>query len=125
MDFRHDVAPVVAEACLPCHAATSGAKLDLARGSAADIYRRLVGGVSADSTRYVVPGYARNSALVWHVFGWRPDDRRALVSAMPPDTARRPGAITVEQARLIATWVDLGAQYDNRPNGVPGEEREH
>lgn len=62
--------------------------------------------------RYVRPGEARNSPLVWSLYGRvtsRPWDKvppRARVKAMPPTGH---GALTDQEKRTIVEWIDLGA----------------
>ena len=62
--------------------------------------------------RYVVPGKARTSPLVWALYGRdtsRPWDRRAAAAAvkkMPPAGAT---PLSEDEKRAIVEWIDLGA----------------
>ena len=66
--------------------------------------------------RYLRPGSARESPLVWHLFGKRPDkgkkdsDMDSSVELMPLT-----GQLTDSERRLFVEWIDLGAQWSNRP----------
>lgn len=79
--------------------------------------------------RYVDPGRARTSWLVWQLLGtntarpWDPPDLSPGASGrriqqMPP-AGKGPG-LREEELRTIIQWIDLGAQYQPAP--VPGPE---
>jgi hypothetical protein len=98
-----------------CHA--SAPALTLKSPEAA--YKSLLAGAS----RYVTPGKARTSPLVWRIHGRntsRPWDRitAAPVSQMPPPGSK---PLTPEEKRAIVEWVDLGAHWDALP--APGEKQ--
>lgn len=69
--------------------------------------------------KYVHPGQARTSPLIWHIFGRN--------TSRPWDPKREPSAslvsgkalLTEEERRLIAEWIDLGAQ------GISGVSRQY
>lgn len=94
--FHGDVAPILARRCASCHNGTAPPSL---------AYETLL--------RYVTPGAARTSRLVWAVFGRntsRPWDQPASGPApklMPP-----PGSpsLTELEKRAIIEWIDMGAQ---------------
>lgn len=98
VDFRRDVMPVLDSKCAggACHGA--GSKLPLAT-------------LLAPGGKYVSPGKARTSPLIWSIHGRntsRPWDRIAAapVSAMPPAGSK---PLTAEEKRAIVEWIDLGA----------------
>lgn len=101
VDFRRDVAPILAARCAgqACHGAAAG-KLELGR--------------------YIDPGRARTSRLVWSLFGRsmaRPWDRQppaGTVKRMPP--AGSP-PLTQEERQAIVEWIDLDATSGTRASG--------
>ncbi|MBI5136114.1 MAG: hypothetical protein HZA24_02135 [Nitrospirae bacterium] len=142
IEFTRDIKPILDTRCLSCHTAqnnttgtdlvfddpTYGAYWRLAHDSAP-----LFGGAppagqggyhAPQMSKYIRAFQARESLLVWKLFGRRLDGRANVSraddldyagAAMPP-----PGApqLTDEQKRLIARWVDLGAPAD-----LPGRAR--
>ncbi len=117
VDFRRDVMPVLAGcANRACHAA--GSKLPLKTPETA--YRALL----APGGKYVTPGKARTSPLVWSIHGRntsRPWDRvpAAPFQPMPPAGSK---PLTAEEKRAIVEWVDLGAHWDALP-APPGDQQ--
>ncbi len=100
VDYQHDIAPLVAGRCTLCHAA--GQTVDLS-GPAA----------YATLGRYLDPGRARTSRLIWHLLGrntarpWDGDRAAAPVKPLPPHAE-----LTDDERRLFIEWVDLGALFD-------------
>lgn len=96
VDFRRDVAPILAEKCSSrtCHG-----------GAVQPNFPAAV-------AHYVDPGRARTSRLVWAILGrntarpWDTVAPAALPSKMPP--AGSP-ALTEMERRAIIEWIDLGA----------------
>jgi hypothetical protein len=89
----------------------------------------LLGRDEAGGAKYVQPGSARTSFLVWQVLGQdvsRPWDRAATghgasaraIKKMPPDKA---APLSPEEVRLLIEWIDLGAQWETPKS--PTEER--
>jgi hypothetical protein len=86
-------------------------------GDAGDLaYQGLLAGFPFDGGdgpalgKYVHPGRARTSPLVWHVYGAntaRPWDEgpRTVPAPMPFAGA----GLTDEEKRVLAEWIDLGA----------------
>ncbi len=94
VDFRRDIMPVLAAKCANagCHAPE----------------------FLESAGRFVTPGKARTSSLVWRIHGRgtaRPWDRVAAapVSPMPPPGSK---PLTPEEKRAIVEWIDLGAHGD-------------
>ncbi len=134
VDFRRDVMPIIEPKCVGCHG-PDGAKprldggLELVvrengKGNFNQAYEGLLAadessGPSAFSGRYVHPGRARTSPLVWHVFGrntsrpWDGDAAGQPVKKIPPGKAE---PLTDDERRTIVEWVDMGAMWD----GIPG-----
>jgi hypothetical protein len=118
VDFRHDVAPIVQGRCVSCHGeGGKGPRLDGWAGPDAAVaapsaaYEALVSG-------YVVPGEARRSPVIWHLFGRntsRPWDKDDVGRAFKPMPSKDP--ITEEERRTLVEWIDLGALWDK---GGPG-----
>lgn len=112
VDFRHQIAPIVAARCATpgCHVA-GGARPTLGElgttmsGSALHaIYRSLV-----DSERpYVVPGHARGSRLIRLLLGG--DRNPSSNGAMPHANLRQRDVIQ------FIEWVDLGAAWETPSN---------
>jgi Tol biopolymer transport system component len=132
IDFRRDVMPIVTGKCAAagCHGGDA-ARLRLDAGGETGepgpfnrAYVNLLAGAaggprrSSPFGRYVHPGRARTSPLIWHLYGWntsRPWDRGGMMGApqyMPP-----PGAevLTDDEKRTLVEWIDLGALW----NGIP------
>jgi hypothetical protein len=113
VDFRHEIAPIIRLRCAPCHGEGKAVRL-----TGEDCYETL--------GRFVDPGRARTSRLIWHLFGRntaRPwDGASALQPARPMPSDSN---LTVDERRLFVEWVDLGALRDvesavGAPAGNPG-----
>jgi hypothetical protein len=126
--FLRDIIPIIKEKCLACHgpegsepqftAAMSGpAEADDERQVAENIYRRLM--IRNDSPnswgRYVHPGRARTSPLVWHILGrntarpWDGDAQQGAVKKMPQDSSVP--ALSDLEKRTIIEWIDTGSNW--------------
>ncbi len=136
VDFVNDILPVVRAKCASCHK-TGGPrpKLDelpstggLLQETASDrLYNALVAQPEsgkkpgAHGNRYVIPGQARTSPLIWHIFGRntsRPWDRAvpgAKVKIMPLSGA---SLLSGEEKRTFVEWIDLGALRNSRVSGT-------
>jgi hypothetical protein len=120
VDFRRDIQPIVSARCLSCHGEGAGLRLDGAPAAGlSPAYQALLAGLAerADGRvvgRYVHPGSARTSPLIWHLSGrntarpWDGADAQAPFSPIPPFGS----TLTDEERRLIGLWIDLGALYD-------------
>jgi hypothetical protein len=127
VDFRRDVMPIVTAKCLPCHRqGGSPPRLDaggrfVARTAAADFNHAYTALLASDGSgdavkyRYVHPGQARTSPLIWHLFGRntsRPWDGAAVsreVKIIPPGES---APLTAGERRTFVEWIDMGALWD-------------
>ena len=129
VDFRRDVMPIIAKKCVRCHsqavpalrltdnlssAAQAGDKASFNRS-----YESLLApGDRPGSGKYVHPGKARTSPLIWRIFGRntsRPQDNtfsQPKIPRMPPDGNN---TLTKDEKRTFAEWIDLGTLW----NGIP------
>jgi hypothetical protein len=133
VDFRRDVQPILTAKCAnrACHGGAIPPSLgepDAGHrpGDAVfpPAYQSLLARpdtpAPADRGKYVDPGRARTSRLVWAISGRntaRPWDGSATVPAakrMPPAGS---APLTEEERRAIIEWIDLGAQF----NGLPSD----
>jgi hypothetical protein len=129
VDFRRDVMPIVTEKCLPCHG-SEGAPPHLDGGmelvEESDgrsyfnrAYRNLLDAKPTANGiqfagRYVHPGSARTSPLVWHVLGRntaRPWDGPATGGTVKPIPAGDGEPITEGERRTLIEWIDMGAMW--------------
>ena len=131
VDFRRDVMPILGAKCaLPaCHGNADHPLYlggETGEGCGNPAYRNLLARVESDEDhfigRYVQPGRARTSPLIWSLLGRvtsRPwDDAQPVGEVMPmphPDGEAEP--LTREEIQTIVEWIDLGALWD----GIPAE----
>jgi len=145
VDFRRDVMPILLRKCVGCHGTEDDPpQLHDARPVATSekrmpfnlAYRNLLathGSGQRFSGKYVQPGKARTSPLIWHVFGrntsrpWDGPARQGRAAPIPP--GRLP-ALTEDEKRTLVEWIDMGALWegiagpddlsaqDNRNSGV-------
>jgi hypothetical protein len=118
VDFRHQIAPIIAARCATagCHAAGHAAPTLGAAGiPMSDSALRTVYGALLERTparpdgRYVVPGSARWSPLIQLLLGRDP--------ASPPATRVPHQVLGRRDLILFIEWVDLGAEWESRPGG--------
>ncbi len=111
VQFERDVAPILREKCAT--AACHGARFSLT-------YQNLMRGTAP---RYVTPGQARTSPLVWAIYGRntsRPWDHSTpaagarRIAPMPPQGA---APLTEDEKRVIVEWIDTGADSNSRSGG--------
>jgi len=122
VDFRSDVMPIISKRCVSCHdKADSPVRLSsyMSEGkSGVNLsYTSLLAGVDDDGKgKYVDPGRARTSRLIWHIFGkntsrpWDGAESKGAVKQMPPSGS---GALTKDERRTFIEWIDLGAMWDS------------
>ncbi len=134
VDFRRDVMPIIARKCAPCHGQPGktplhlSGELTLARGPDGDAhfnrdYESLLtpsGGGRSETLwgKYVHPGRARTSPLIWNLFGrntsrpWDTIDLERPVRRMPPGGAE---PLSDDEKQTLVEWIDLGALWDGIP----------
>lgn len=147
VEFNRDIMPIIQEKCsVPgCHDGPARL-LDLSDGPAPAneswgpgcfnrAYMSLLRDFDADAvphagSKYVHPGQARTSPLVWALYGRntsRPWDATTLsigIEKMPP-SGHAP--LTPEEIQAFVEWIDLGALWtsvsDPAPHSEPGAGR--
>ena len=95
VDYNRDIRPILSNSCYACHGPDEKkrkAKLRL------DVRAEAI-------ETAIVPGKAADSPLMTHITSKDPDE------VMPPPDSKKP-AVTPEQAKLIARWIDEGAKFD-------------
>jgi hypothetical protein len=124
VDFKHDVAPIVESRCVACHGEGKAIRLDGGvetpglSGRFSRSYEVLLGSLTPGPKgelvgRYVHPGRARTSPLVWHLLGRntsRSWDGPFLGAPAVPLPRSQP--LTDDEKRILIEWVDLGAMWD-------------
>jgi hypothetical protein len=98
VDFARDIAPILHDRCLSCHAESAQGGLQLTRPELL-----LKGG---DSGPVIVVGRSETSRLIQRISAPKDSDEK-----MPPDGSR----LTAEQVAKFRRWVDAGAQW---PEGL-------
>ncbi len=141
VDFRRQVMPILIRKCVPCHRqpdtplrlTDNPAPVEGPDGKARfnRSYQSLL--TSNDNGeggygKYVHPGRARTSPLIWHIFGRntsRPWDATAAagegVQRMPPAGSK---PLSAAEKQTLVEWVDLGAPWDggHGTQGLSGEQ---
>ena len=134
VDFRRHVMPIIRRKCVVCHGADDAPPrldggreaVDRAAGEAyfRQAYETLLASddLSGDigfSGKYVHPGRARTSPLVWHVFGrntsrpWDGDTKKRPIKKIPAGNAE---PLTDDERRTLVEWIDMGANWDATSN---------
>ncbi|MBW8041698.1 MAG: hypothetical protein FVQ85_17105 [Planctomycetes bacterium] len=130
VDFRRDIMPIIAKKCVRCHDKSDSVPgltrdLSLVAHPGGKVYFNgsyeslLVEARQSGYGKYVHPGRARTSPLIWHIFGrntsrpWDDMFSQEKVTRMPPDESP---ALTEDQRRTFVEWIDMGALWD----GIPG-----
>jgi Tol biopolymer transport system component len=133
VDFRRDIQPILTAKCASrtCHGGATSPSLsetDAHHGPGnADfspaylsLLARPATPAYADRGKYVDPGRARTSRLVWAIFGkntarpWDGTEVASAIKRMPPAGS---APLTEEERGAIVEWIDLGAQF----NGLPSD----
>lgn len=139
VDFRRDVMPIIAKKCVRCHDQVDFAlhlthNLSLVTRACGKAYFNrsyeslLAAGSQPGYGKYVHPGSARTSPLIWHLFGrntsrpWDNTFSQKKVPQMPPDEYQ---ALTKDEKRIFVEWIDMGALWDGipGPDNLPGYEQ--
>ncbi len=121
VDFRRDVLPIVEGKCVACHdeegvppRLDGGASGSGVHAAYTNLLARDEGGGLA-AYRYVHPGQARTSPLVWHILGRntaRPWDGAAADRDVVPIPEQDGPALTEAEVRAFIEWIDLGAMWE-------------
>ncbi|MBN2131455.1 MAG: hypothetical protein JW741_18285 [Sedimentisphaerales bacterium] len=128
VDFRRDVMPIIAARCAQCHGKPNapvhlsgnltpipgeGGPARFARS-----YESLLDGAREGAGRYVHPGRARTSSLIWRLYGrrtsrpWDEPAPKGPVVTMPPAGAE---PLREGEKRTFVEWIDTGALWDGIP----------
>jgi len=131
VDFRRDVIPIIEKKCIQCHDQSETCLVLTTKVLFSTFYsdRKTFSQMCYDSflavdtragyRKYVHPGRARTSPLIWHIFGrntsrpWDSTFSQEKVILMPPKDKQ---ALTEDEKRIFIEWIDMGALWD----GIPG-----
>jgi hypothetical protein len=132
VDFRRDVMPILSAKCVTCHTpqhpSLKLAEAPAVQGPYNQAYRALTIPDSSKTGygKYITPGQARTSQLVWKILGrktsrpWDAVSKTGTITPMPPKNA---APLTQEEKRTIVEWIDLGALWDGVPDVSNRENR--
>ncbi|MHC4435568.1 MAG: hypothetical protein ACYTBS_27395, partial [Planctomycetota bacterium] len=89
----------------------------------------MVAGSRPGYGKYVHPGRARTSPLIWHIFGrntsrpWDATFGHKGVPQMPPNPEE---ALTDYEKRTLVEWIDTGGLWSGipRPESFAGDDKE-
>lgn len=121
VDFRRDVMPILAKKCAGCHGA-QGAPPRLDSDLCPKIVYQTLLAREADGDertprwKYVEPGKARTSPLLWHVFGvntsrpWDGAVAARLAKVIPPDKSP---PLSAQEKAILMRWIDTGATWQS------------
>ncbi|MGB2861699.1 MAG: hypothetical protein WBC05_00105 [Sedimentisphaerales bacterium] len=128
VDFRRDVMPIISKKCVQCHGEADSV-LHLTDDSSVEAdeeisFNRsyeslLTAGSQPGYGKYIHPGKARTSPLIWHIFGRntsRPWDNTFSQQKVPQMPPTKDQMLTPDERRTFAEWIDMGALWD----GIPG-----
>lgn len=130
VDFRRDVMPIIEKKCVQCHdqdnldpQLTRNLVLITSADGKTRYNRSYVSLLATEKQsgygKYVHPGSARTSPLIWSIFGrntsrpWDNTFSEKKVIQMPPNGNQ---ALTRDEKRTFVEWIDMGALWD----GIPG-----
>lgn len=116
VDFRHNVMPIVNQRCASCHSGVNPRGGFNLSSEPTEMFNRAYANLlkPEEKKKYVVTGSARQSPLIWQIFGRQIKTSEAetltavSISQMPPDKPLS----DVEQGTFVE-WIDLGAKWDN------------
>ncbi len=94
IEYNRDVRPILAENCFACHGPDSAARKAGLRLDQRD---------AAVKIGAIVPGKAKESALIEHIFS---DDPKVIMP--PPKTLKK---LTAAQKETLKRWIMEGAEY--------------
>ena len=140
VDFRRDVMPIIAAKCVKCHGQEGSVPyltddFFVTTGADANAYFNrsyeslMVAGSRPGYGKYVHPGRARTSPLIWHIFGrntsrpWDETFGQKGVPQMPPNLEE---ALTDYEKRTLVEWIDTGGLWSGipRPENLAGDDKE-
>ena len=130
VDFRRDVMPIIAKKCVRCHGQTVPAlRLTDDKASFNRSYESLLApGDRPGFGKYVHPGKARTSLLIWRIFGRntsRPQDNTFSQPKIPRMPPVGNNALTKDEKRTFAEWIDLGALWEGIPDNLRESKRDN
>jgi hypothetical protein len=118
VDFQRDVMPIISKKCVQCHSKADSTLRLIADSSNRNYKNLLIEGQHPGHGKYIHPGKARTSPLIWHIFGkntsrpWDDTFSQQKVTQMPPNNDQ---TLTPEDKRTFAEWIDMGASLDGVP----------
>jgi hypothetical protein len=120
VDFRHQIAPLIESKCATafCHVPGQAKpnlmkiSVDSTETSSRQIYETLLNTVpDRNNGRYIIPGNATESPLIWHLFGeylgMSQTNYNGEINLIPSDLS-----LTNQERLLFIEWIDLGAVWD-------------
>ena len=117
VDFERDIMPILQAKCVSCHRPQD---TSIAVEGFPKAYAELLFGVDDKGRgKFVDPGRARTSRVIWAIYGKntsRPWDGVAATGQIKPMPPVGSLQLTEEEKRAIAEWIDLGAQYKPVPS---------
>ncbi len=138
VDFRRDLQPIIDAKCANCHGPTQAPNLsgstDLVSVSGIAAFSKAYNtllrpqrGKDKDlGGRYLNPGGAINSLLIWRLYEEPLSQFEPRKNPFPKEgRVMHDKLLTPEERFLFVEWVDMGAQWDNiqGPDPYPGYRR--
>lgn len=130
VDFRRDILPIVAAKCIGCHGKEGSPPLlgDTGQLDPRQVYLALrapenPAAAETGLGKYIHPGIARTSPLVWHLFGRntsRPWDGGCAARPAKPILPGQSAALTESERETLVRWIDLGASFEGVAPSTPG-----
>ncbi len=124
IDFKRHIMPIINTKCAPCHGLKgSPPRLDGGGANGESFnraYRNLLsqeepGSESEFRGKYVYPGHARKSPLMWHIYGRntaRGWDGATMKKRIKPIPRGKTPPLSDAEKRTLAEWIDLGAMWN-------------
>jgi len=118
VDFKREIMPIISKKCVQCHSKADSFPR-LTEDSSNQNYKNLL--IEAEYPghgKYIHPGKARTSPLIWHILGrntsrpWDDTFSQQKVPQMPPHHDQ---TLTPDERRTFAEWIDMGAPRDGIP----------
>ncbi len=117
VDFKRDIMPILQAKCVSCHRPQD---TSIAVEAFPKAYAELLFGVDEKGRgKFVDPGRARTSRVIWAIYGkntsrpWDGVTATVQIKRMPPAGSPQ---LTEEEKRAITEWIDLGAQFKPVPS---------